>query len=74
VPRATEYREEDGRFLLIPRSSRPEFRPIDYPGPDVEQSPTDETIQVIGFVIAAYPLRTLDLMRRMGLLRPLIQK
>jgi SOS-response transcriptional repressor LexA len=28
-----EYREEHGRYWLVPRSSRAEFKPVEYPGP-----------------------------------------
>lgn len=66
-----EYREEDGRYLLVPRSTRPGYHPIEYSGPDIDQPAGDETVQVIGFVISAYPPRTLGLMRRMGLIKPL---
>jgi phage repressor protein C with HTH and peptisase S24 domain len=66
-----EYREENGKYWLVPRSTRPEFQPYEYHGPDRQVG--DETVQVIGFVIAAYPPRTLDLMRRMGLVKPLLR-
>jgi phage repressor protein C with HTH and peptisase S24 domain len=65
-----EYREEEGRYWLVPRSTRPDFAPIEYAGPENGQI-GDEAVQVIGFVITAYPPRTLDLMRRMGLVKPL---
>jgi phage repressor protein C with HTH and peptisase S24 domain len=66
-----EYRMEDGGYRLVPRSTKPEFQPIEYPGPDVDQPAESERVEVIGFVISAYPPRTLDLMRRMGLVKPL---
>lgn len=66
-----EYLEEEGRYWLVPRSTKPEFKPLEYLGPDREQE--GETVQVIGFVLTAYPPRTLDLMRRMGLIRPLLK-
>jgi len=68
-----EYREENGDYWLVPRSTSPEFKPIPYPGPDADQPTSAEIVQVIGFVIASYPPRTLDLMRRMGLIKPLQQ-
>lgn len=62
-----EYREEGGRYLLVPRSSQAEFKPIDYPGPDDRADPTAETVRVIAFVVTHYPPERLDLLRRFGL-------
>ncbi len=62
-----EYRDEGGRLLLVPRSSRPEFKPLEYPGPDGDAA-DGETVQVIAFVVAAYPRRVLELFGRMGLI------
>lgn len=69
-----EYREEeeDGRtrYFLVPRSSRAEFKPVEYPGPDHqgERDPTSgELVQVIAYVVASYPQRVIELMKRMGL-------
>lgn len=64
-----EYREEDGRYWLVPRSTDRRFKPIEYAGPDSEHVDESE-VHVIAFVIAAYPARTLDLMRRMGMVKP----
>lgn len=64
-----EYREEGGLFLLVPRSTKSEFKPIEYPGPDADGS-GDETVQVVGYVLAPYPPRVIELMRRMGLIEP----
>lgn len=64
-----EFHHIDGTYKLVPRSSRPGFQPIEYPGPDLEHT-NDSTVRVIAFVMAAYPPRTLDLMRRMGMVRP----
>lgn len=61
-----EYREDKGRYWLVPRSSNPQFKPIEYDGPDAEHADESE-IRVIAFVIAAYPPRTLDLMQRIGM-------
>lgn len=65
-----EYQEREGRYLLVPRSTRKGFETLDYPGPDADEADGGETVQVIGFVLTAYPPRTLDLMRRMGVLKP----
>jgi SOS-response transcriptional repressor LexA len=65
-----EYREEGDKFMLVPRSTNPKYEPLEYEGPDGEHA-TDAAVQVIAFVIAAYPPRTLDLMRRMGMIRSL---
>lgn len=65
-----EYREERGRFLLVPRSSDPKFKPIDYPGPDkpgARNPETGELVQVIAFVVASYPKRVMDLFKRMDM-------
>jgi SOS-response transcriptional repressor LexA len=71
-----EYREEgEGaakRFLLVPRSTNARFTPLEYPGPDHpgDKDPASgELVQVIAFVVASYPPRVLELMRRMGLLK-----
>jgi SOS-response transcriptional repressor LexA len=64
-----EYREENGRYWLVPRSSKPEFKPVELPGPDLEHIGESE-IRVIAFVVGNYPPRTLDLLRRMGLVKP----
>jgi phage repressor protein C with HTH and peptisase S24 domain len=65
-----EYREEEGRYWLVPRSTRSEFQPVEYAGPN-KSKVGEESVQVIGFVIASYPPRTLDLLRRMGLVKTL---
>lgn len=62
-----EYREEGGKFLLVPRSNDPKYQePIEYPGPDKGYAGESE-VRVIAFVMAAYPPRALDLMRRLGM-------
>ena len=67
-----EYREDKGRYWLCPQSSKPEFEPIEYPGPDEDH--TDESgIHVIAFVLADYPPQRLALMKRMGMIRPLFE-
>lgn len=63
-----EYREEDGRYWLVPKSTDPKFKPVEYSGPDVEH-PDESEIKVIGFVVSAYPPRSLDLLRRMGMVK-----
>lgn len=65
-----EYKEDEGgKCWLVPRSTKPEFTPIEYPGPDKDFA-GETQVHVIAFVMAAYPPRTLDLMRRMGLVKP----
>lgn len=64
-----EYRQEDGRFFLVPRSSQPRWEPIEYLGPDANH-PDESGVEVIAFVVAAYPPRTLDLFKRMGMVKP----
>lgn len=65
-----EYREDDGHYWLIPRTSKVElFKPIEFSGPDLEHH-DDSEIRVIAFVVAAYPPRTLNLMRRMNMVHP----
>lgn len=59
------------RFLLVPRSTDARFKPVAYPGPDKpgEKDPSSgELVQVIAFVVASYPPRVLELMKRMGLI------
>lgn len=64
-----EYREQDGVLLLVPRSSRPEFKPVAYPGPDGDTDPaTGEIVRIVAFVVTSYPPRVLDLLRRTGLI------
>lgn len=66
-----EYREEGGKFWLVPRSHDPKFEPIEYPGPN-DNHVGESGVHVIAFVMAPYPPRTLNLMRRMGMVKPLI--
>lgn len=60
-----EYREEGGKYWLVPRSKNPAFKPVEYPGPDKEHV-GESGIHVIAFVVGDIPPRTLDLLRRMG--------
>jgi SOS-response transcriptional repressor LexA len=63
-----EYRVERGRHLLVPRSSRGDFKPLDYPGANADADPdTHESVRIIAFVVGAYPPNVLDLLKRMGL-------
>lgn len=64
-----EYQEDQGRYLLVPRSRNAKFKPLEYSGPDAEHSDSSE-VHVIAFVMTAYPPRALDLMKRMGMIRP----
>lgn len=67
-----EYCYDNGRYLLLPRSTKPQFQPLEYPGPDADHA-GDSEIRVIAFVMAAYPPRQLSLMKRMGMVKPLAQ-
>lgn len=62
-----EYREENGRYWLVPRSTSPSFQPVEYAGPDPEHT-NDSGAHVIAFVLADYPPQRLALMRRMGMI------
>lgn len=65
-----EFLEEDGRYFLLPRSTRAEHQArmeIGFPDHDYDG---EERVQVIAYVVGYYPPRSLDLMRRMGLIRP----
>lgn len=65
-----EFLEEEGRYYLVPRSSRPEFRErIEIGSPDHGHA-GDDSIEVIAFVVGAYPPRAIELMKRMGLVQP----
>jgi SOS-response transcriptional repressor LexA len=64
-----EYLEENGRYYLVPKSSRREFQErIEIGEPDHDHVGDDE-VRVIAFVVGSYPPRALDLMRRMQLLK-----
>jgi SOS-response transcriptional repressor LexA len=63
-----EYREEAGQYWLYPRSTRPEFQPVAFPGPDKEHA-GEAGIRVIAFVVGSTPPRVLDLFRRMGMIK-----
>lgn len=63
-----EYLIEDGRHYAVPRSTLPEFSDrIEVGKPSIDH-PDDGGVQVIAFVLAHYPPRTLNLLRRMGLI------
>lgn len=63
-----EYREENGSFWLVPRSTNPGFKPVEYPGPDANHI-GESGAHVIAFVLADYPPQRLALMRRMGMVK-----
>lgn len=65
-----EYREEDGQFILMPRSKRNGFTPVVLPGP-MEGMIGDEQVRVIAFVVGAVPPQALALLKRMGKIKPL---
>ena len=61
-----EYQVEDGRFFLMPRSTRAEFSErIEIGEPDRDHT-GDDHVTVIAFVVADYPPRVLRLFERMG--------
>jgi SOS-response transcriptional repressor LexA len=68
-----EYQQDGGRYLLVPRSSKSQFEPIEYPGPDAEHV-GESQVRVIAFVMASYPPRQLSLMKRMGMVKALPQE
>jgi hypothetical protein len=63
-----EYREEDGKMWLVPRSTKQGFEPVAYPGPNTEHA-NDSKVQVIAFVVGSVPPRVLSLLRRMGMVK-----
>jgi SOS-response transcriptional repressor LexA len=64
-----EFLEENGRYYLRPRSTKPEFQTVMEIGfPDHDHSGEDR-VEVIAYVVGYYPPRALGLMRRMGLIR-----
>lgn len=63
-----EYLVENGIHYVVPRSTLPEFSGrIEVGKPDANH-PDEGGVQVIAFVLAHYPPRTLNLLRRMGLI------
>jgi hypothetical protein len=66
-----EYLQEDGRFFLLPRSTSPMHQErIEIGHPSVDHV-GDDKVQVIGFVVGTIPPRALELLKRMGLVKPL---
>lgn len=63
-----EYLVDDGKHYVVPRSTLASFKGrIEVGKPDVNH-PDDGCVQIIAFVLAHYPPRTLNLLRRMGLI------
>lgn len=61
---------KDGRYSLVPRSTRPEFSAeIEIGSPSLDALDTDGEIRVIGFVVSAIPPRALKLLDRLGKVR-----
>lgn len=63
-----EYLIDGGRYYLVPRSKTGSKERIEIGEPDRDHS-GDDRVQVIAFVVGAYPPRALDLLRRMGMIR-----
>ena len=60
----------DGRFYLLPRSTRPEFQTeIVIGNPSIGAMDFDGEVRVIGFVVSAIPPRALRLLDRLGKVR-----
>lgn len=67
-----ELARRDGRYFLVPRSTRPEFSAeIEIGSPSLTAMETDGSISVIGFVVSAIPPRALRLLERLGKMRPI---
>lgn len=65
-----EVAVRDGRYFLVPRSTRPEFSAeIEIGSPSLDASETDGEVRVIGFVVSAIPPRALKLLDRLGKIR-----
>ena len=65
-----EFVTRDGRYFLLPRSTRPEFQTeIEVGMPDHELEDFDGEVRVIAFVVAAIPPRSLRLLDRLGKVR-----
>ncbi len=62
----------DGKFYLVPRSTRAEFQAeIEVGSPDLTADETTDTVQVIGFVVSAIHQPALRLLERLGKVRRL---
>lgn len=65
-----EVCRRDGRYFLLPRSTRPEFQSeMEIGAPDAELPDFGEKVQVIGFVVSAISPRALRLLDRLGKVR-----
>lgn len=62
-----EFAEREGKFYLVPRSSRPEFySEIEIGTPSIDAMDFDGEVRVIAFVVSAIPPRSLRLLERLG--------
>lgn len=67
-----ELTKRDGRYFLVPRSTRPEFSvEIEIGAPSLAMLESDGEVRVIGFVVSAIPPRALRLLDRLGKVRPI---
>lgn len=67
-----EFDKRDGRFFIVPKSSRPEFQSeIEVGAPSVDMIDGGEEIRVIGFVVSTISPRALRLLERMGKVKKL---
>lgn len=62
-----EFAEREGKFYLVPRSSRSEFySEIEIGTPSIDAMDFDGEVRVIAFVVSAIPPRSLRLLERLG--------
>lgn len=65
-----ELAVRNGRYFLVPRSSRAEYQSeIEIGSPSLAASDWDGEIRVIGFVVSAMPPRAVNLLERLGKVR-----
>ena len=67
-----EYLAEDGHYFLLPRSTKPEFQERIEIGHPSHDHNGDDRIEVIGFVVGSIPPSALKILKRMGLVKPLM--
>jgi SOS-response transcriptional repressor LexA len=65
-----EFDRRDGRYFLVPRSTKPEFQSeIEIGAPSLDAIDGGYEVRVIGFVVSIIPPRNMRLMERMGKVR-----